>query len=153
MLDHEELEQARASLRFRGVKGTTGTQDSFMKLFDGDESKVDELDRRVCEKMGFERRFIVTGQTYSRKLDSRALCAQSALTQRAHKMSNDVRLLCHLREIEEPFEKKQIGSSAMPYKRNPMRSERIGSLSRLSHLDVGKRGLHRGDSVAREDAR
>ncbi len=130
VLDHEELEQALGALRFRGVKGTTGTQDSFMKLFDGDEAKVDELDRRVTEKMGFDRRFIVTGQTYTRKMDSRVLSALAAIGQTAHKFSNDLRLLCHLREIEEPFEKKQIGSSAMAYKRNPMRSERIGSLSR-----------------------
>ncbi|MCB9833950.1 MAG: adenylosuccinate lyase [Planctomycetes bacterium] len=130
VLDHEELEQALGSLRFRGVKGTTGTQDSFMKLFDGDEAKVEDLDRRVTEKMGFARRFMVTGQTYSRKMDSRVLSALAAVAQSTHKFSNDLRLLCHLREIEEPFESKQIGSSAMAYKRNPMRSERIGSLSR-----------------------
>jgi adenylosuccinate lyase len=131
VLDHEELEGVLAGLRFRGVKGTTGTQDSFMKLFDGDESKVMALDERVAEKMGFERRFLVTGQTYSRKMDSRVLALLSSIAQSAHKFSNDLRLLCHLREIEEPFGKKQIGSSAMPYKRNPMRSERIGSLARF----------------------
>ncbi|MFT7618192.1 MAG: adenylosuccinate lyase [Planctomycetota bacterium] len=131
VLDHTELEQARDAIRFRGVKGTTGTQDSFMKLFDGDEDKVEELDRRVTEKMGFDRRFIVTGQTYTRKMDSRCITALSAVAQSLHKFSNDIRLLCHLREIEEPFEKKQIGSSAMAYKRNPMRCERIGSLSRF----------------------
>lgn len=131
VLDHEELLQARAALRFRGAKGTTGSQDSFLKLFDGDSEKVKELDRRVAEKCGFEERFLVTGQTYTRKLDSRVLNALASICQSAHKMSNDIRLLCHLREIEEPFESKQIGSSAMAYKRNPMRSERIGSLARF----------------------
>ncbi|MEE9392270.1 MAG: adenylosuccinate lyase [Planctomycetota bacterium] len=131
VLDHEELEDALKALRFRGVKGTTGTQDSFLKLFDGDTEKVEALDRRVAEKMGFPRRFAVTGQTYSRKMDSRVLGVLSAIAQSAAKFGNDLRLLCHLREIEEPFESKQIGSSAMPYKRNPMRSERIGSLSRF----------------------
>ncbi|MEZ6194962.1 MAG: adenylosuccinate lyase [Planctomycetota bacterium] len=130
VLDHQELEEAREAIRFRGVKGTTGTQDSFMKLFDGDEEKVRELDRRVTEKMGFTRRFLVTGQTYTRKMDSRVLGALSSIAQSAHKFGNDLRLLCHLREIEEPFGAKQIGSSAMPYKRNPMRSERICSLAR-----------------------
>ena len=130
-LDHEELGQVRETLRFRGVKGTTGSQDSFMKLFDGDGAKVEELDRRVTEKMGFSSRFRVTGQTYTRKLDSRVLHALSSIAQSAHKFSNDLRLLCHLRELEEPFESHQIGSSAMAYKRNPMRSERIGSLSRF----------------------
>ncbi len=131
VLDHCELEQAREAIRFRGVKGTTGTQDSFMKLFDGDETKVEELDRLVTKKMDFDRRFIVTGQTYTRKMDSRVVSSLSAVAQSLHKFSNDIRLLCHLREIEEPFEKKQIGSSAMAYKRNPMRCERIGSLSRF----------------------
>ena len=131
VLDHVELEQARAAIRFRGVKGTTGTQDSFMKLFDGDEAKVEELDNRVTQKMGFEKKFIVTGQTYTRKMDSRVVSALSAAAQSLAKFGNDIRLLCHLREIEEPFEKKQIGSSAMAYKRNPMRSERIGSLARF----------------------
>ncbi len=131
VLDHTEIEQARDAIRFRGVKGTTGTQDSFMKLFEGDAEKVEALDRRVTEKMGFERRFIVTGQTYTRKMDSRVTSALSAIAQSLHKFSNDIRLLCHLREIEEPFEAKQIGSSAMAYKRNPMRCERIGSLSRF----------------------
>ncbi|MCA9319537.1 MAG: adenylosuccinate lyase [Planctomycetes bacterium] len=131
VLDHQELLEAKEALRFRGVKGTTGTQDSFLKLFDGDEAKVEELDRRVGRKMGFERSFLVCGQTYTRKLDTRVLTALSAVAQSASKMANDIRLLCHLREIEEPFESKQIGSSAMPYKRNPMRSERIGSLARF----------------------
>ena len=131
VLDHVELEQARDAIRFRGVKGTTGTQDSFMKLFGGDEEKVEALDRLVTEKMGFEKRFIVTGQTYTRKMDSRVVTALAAVGQSLAKFGNDIRLLCHLREIEEPFEKKQIGSSAMAYKRNPMRCERIGSLSRF----------------------
>lgn len=130
-MDHAELDHVLANLRFRGVKGTTGTQDSFMKLFDGDEDRVEELDRLVTEKMGFEKRFTITGQTYPRKVDSHVVNCLASMAQSAHKFSNDMRLLCHLREIEEPFEKNQIGSSAMAYKRNPMRSERIGSLSRF----------------------
>ena len=131
MMDHAELDHVLASLRFRGVKGTTGTQDSFMKLFEGDEDRVEELDRLVTEKMGFDKRFTITGQTYPRKVDSHVVNCLASMAQSAHKFSNDMRLLCHLREIEEPFEKNQIGSSAMAYKRNPMRSERIGSLSRF----------------------
>lgn len=130
-LDMAEIESAKSGLRFRGAKGATGTQDSFMKLFDDDGAKVDELDRRVSEAMGFRNRYLVTGQTYTRKVDSRVLYVLAEIAQSAHKFSNDMRLLCHLREVEEPFEDAQIGSSAMPYKRNPMRSERVASLSRF----------------------
>lgn len=130
LLDLDELDQRLAGLRFRGVKGTTGTQASFMELFGGDEEKVRRLDQLVSEKMGFTRRFPVTGQTYTRKVDSQVTATLSGIAQSAHKFSNDMRLLQHLKEIEEPFEAHQIGSSAMPYKRNPMRSERIASLSR-----------------------
>lgn len=118
-------------LRFRGVKGTTGTQASFLELFEGDHDKVRELDRIVTEKMGFERTFGVTGQTYPRKLDYRVLAVLSSVCQSAHKFATDLRLLANKRELEEPFGKKQIGSSAMPWKRNPMRSERICALSRF----------------------
>ena len=130
MLDLGELGTRSAGLRFRGVKGTTGTQASFLDLFDGDEGKVRQLDRMVTERMGFDRAFLVTGQTYSRKVDSGIAAALSGIAQSAHKFSNDLRLLQGLKEIEEPFGKRQIGSSAMAYKRNPMRSERIGSLAR-----------------------
>lgn len=131
VMDHRSLMDLIDGLRFRGVKGTTGTQDSFMKLFEGNEERVENLDVLVAEKMGFEKRFIITGQTYPRKVDSQVVNCLASIAQSAHKFSNDLRLLCHLREIEEPFEKNQIGSSAMAYKRNPMRSERIGSLSRF----------------------
>ncbi|MGI6205739.1 MAG: adenylosuccinate lyase [Anaerovoracaceae bacterium] len=117
-------------LMMLGVKGTTGTQASFMDLFDGDTDKVKALDKMVCEKMGFERAIPVSGQTYTRKIDYKVLSVLAGIAESAHKMTNDIRLLQHLKEIEEPFEKKQIGSSAMAYKRNPMRSERIASLSR-----------------------
>lgn len=130
MFDLEEIEQVTASLKLLGCKGTTGTQASFYKLFDGDHAKCVELDKKICEKMGFEASYYVSGQTYSRKVDSRVLNALASIAQSAHKFSNDIRLLQHLKEIEEPFEKTQIGSSAMAYKRNPMRSERIASLSR-----------------------
>jgi adenylosuccinate lyase len=113
-----------------GVKGTTGTQASFLDLFDGDHGKVKELDKKVVQKMGFEKSVPVSGQTYTRKIDFKVLAVLSGIAQSAHKMTNDIRLLQHLKEVEEPFEKKQIGSSAMAYKRNPMRSERIASLSR-----------------------
>jgi adenylosuccinate lyase len=129
MFDLEEIEQVTASLKLLGCKGTTGTQASFYKLFDGDHAKCVELDKKICEKMGFEASYYVSGQTYSRKVDSRVLNALASIAQSAHKFSNDIRLLQHLKEIEEPFEKTQIGSSAMAYKRNPMRSERIASLS------------------------
>lgn len=131
MLDYEELEFRLNNLKFRGFKGTTGTQASYMELFNNDEEKVKDLDIKVSAKMGFDKVFMVTGQTYDRKVDSQALQLMSQIAQSAHKFSNDIRLLQHLKEIEEPFEKNQIGSSAMAYKRNPMRSERIGSLARF----------------------
>lgn len=131
MLDLEELEFRENSLRFRGVKGTTGTQASFQELFNGDFEKVKLLDEKVAEKMGFKKRFLVTGQTYDRKVDSEISNLLANIAQSAHKFTNDLRLLQHLKEIEEPFEKNQIGSSAMAYKRNPMRSERISSLAKF----------------------
>jgi len=131
ILDLEELEFRLDTLRFRGVKGTTGTQASYMELFDGDFSKVKQLDQMVAEKMGFNRRFLVTGQTYDRKIDSEVSNLLGNIAQSAHKFTNDLRLLQNLKEIEEPFGKKQIGSSAMAYKRNPMRSERIASLAKF----------------------
>ncbi|MCZ6795555.1 MAG: adenylosuccinate lyase [Planctomycetota bacterium] len=130
LLDFEELDLRLKGLRFRGVKGTTGTQASFLRLFDDDSRKVEELDRRVTRKMGFERRFHLTGQTYSRKQDEAVLHALSGVAQSAHKFTNDLRILQGLAEILEPFGKKQVGSSAMPYKRNPMRLERISSLAK-----------------------
>ena len=131
MLDLEELEFREKTLRFRGVKGTTGTQASFKELFNDDFSKVKELDEKITEKMGFDKRFLVAGQTYDRKVDSETMNLLANIAQSAHKFTNDLRLLQHLKEIEEPFEKKQIGSSAMAYKRNPMRSERISSLAKF----------------------
>lgn len=131
LLDLEELEFRIETLRFRGVKGTTGTQASYMELFDGDFSKVKKLDQMVAEKMGFDKRFLVTGQTYDRKVDSEMLNLLANIAQSAHKFTNDLRLLQNLKELEEPFGKKQIGSSAMAYKRNPMRSERISSLAKF----------------------
>lgn len=131
LLDLEELEFRENTLRFRGVKGTTGTQASFQELFNGDFEKVKELDKRITEKMGFDKRFLVTGQTYDRKVDSEVMNLLANIAQSAHKFTNDLRLLQHLKEIEEPFEKSQIGSSAMAYKRNPMRSERISSLAKF----------------------
>ncbi|NLD98507.1 MAG: adenylosuccinate lyase, partial [Fibrobacter sp.] len=129
-LDFEAIEQFISSIPFRGVKGTTGTQASYLSLFDGDHEKVKQLDVMVTEKMGFSKVQPVTGQTYSRKIDYQAAALLSGLAQSLHKIANDIRLLQHLKEIEEPFEKEQIGSSAMAYKRNPMRSERITALSR-----------------------
>lgn len=128
--DLADLDHAEASILFRGVKGTTGTQASFLALFEGDHDKVRELDRRVTRKLGFERAFGVTGQTYPRKLDFRVCQVLSSIAQSAHKFAVDLRLLANRRELEEPFEKSQIGSSAMPWKRNPMRCERICSLAR-----------------------
>src|SRR5699024_10942441 len=119
-----------SSLKLLGNRGATGTQESFMKLFDGDGEKVDELERRIARKVGMEKCFAVSGQTYPRKLDSRVLGALSGIAQSAYKFAQDLRLLQSFREVEEPFEKGQIGSSAMAYKRNPMRSERICALSR-----------------------
>lgn len=129
VMDFEEIEHIIDKIRFRGVKGTTGTQASFMNLFDNDEEKVKKLDEIVSSKFNFKS-YIVTGQTYSRKLDSMILNRLAEVAQSAYKFSNDMRLLQNLKEMEEPFEKNQIGSSAMAYKRNPMRSERLGSLAR-----------------------
>ena len=130
-LDFEELEFRIENMRFRGVKGTTGTQASFEELFNGDYDKVKELDIMVSKKLGFDKRFVVTGQTYDRKIDAETLNLLSNIAQTAHKLTNDIRLLQNLKEIEEPFEKSQIGSSAMAYKRNPMRSERVSSLAKF----------------------
>ncbi len=132
VLDLEELEHRLASLRFRGVKGTTGTQATFLQLFDGNHEKVDQLDKLVTEKLGFQTRYAVTGQTYSRKVDAHVLATLSSIGQSAHKAGSDIRLLQHRKEVEEPFGKKQIGSSAMAYKRNPMRSERMCALARFA---------------------
>ena len=129
-LDYENLMNAISHIKLRGVKGTTGTQASFLELFNGDEEKVKELEKRVVSKLGYEHVYGVTGQTYPRKLDYNILCVLSQIAQSAYKFSNDIRLLQSMKEIEEPFEKNQIGSSAMAYKRNPMRSERIGALAR-----------------------
>lgn len=130
-LDYHNLVNLQNSFRLRGVKGTTGTQASFMELFEGDEEKVKELERRVVKKLGYEKVYGVTGQTYPRKFDYNVLCVLSQIAQSAYKFSNDIRILQNMKEIEEPFEKSQIGSSAMAYKRNPMRSERMGSLARF----------------------
>ncbi len=130
MLDYESVENLYAHFRLRGVKGTTGTQASFLELFDGDAGRVKELERRVVKKLGWDKVYGVTGQTYPRKFDYNVLCVLSQIAQSAYKFSNDIRILQNMKEIEEPFEKSQIGSSAMAYKRNPMRSERMGSLAR-----------------------
>jgi len=135
--DLEDLDHAEAGVRFRGVKGTTGTQASFLELFDGDHDKVRELDSRVTQSMGFERTFGVTGQTYPRQLDFRVCQVLSSIAQSAHKFATDLRLLANRRELEEPFGKQQIGSSAMPWKRNPMRSERICALARFVMETLG----------------
>ncbi|HPP54764.1 MAG TPA: adenylosuccinate lyase, partial [Thermoguttaceae bacterium] len=129
--DLAEVEQRLSSLKALGVKGTTGTQASFLALFDGDHQKVRQLEQRVCQKMGFTEAYAVTGQTYPRKVDFQVLSALSGIAQSAHKMATDIRLLAHRKEIEEPFEREQVGSSAMAYKRNPMRCERICSLARF----------------------
>ncbi len=137
LLDLAEFDRLIEELPARGLKGTTGTQASFLTLFDGDAAKVKELDARFCARLGFTRRFAVTGQTYPRKLDFRILAVLSGLAQSCAKTGNDLRLLAHEQEVEEPFEDKQIGSSAMAYKRNPMRAERLVSLARyLMHLPV-----------------
>jgi len=136
VMDIENIDHLLSTFKLRGVKGTTGTQASFMELFDGDEEKVKALDTMVAKKMGFEQCYPVSGQTYSRKVDTRVLNVLAGIAASAHKMSNDIRLLQHLKEIEEPFEKSQIGSSAMAYKRNPMRSERIAALSRYVMIDA-----------------
>ena len=129
-MDYDNLVNLENCFKLRGVKGTTGTQASFMELFNGDEDKIKLLEKRVVEKLGFEKVYGVTGQTYPRKFDYNALCVLSQIAQSAYKFSNDIRILQNMKEIEEPFEKSQIGSSAMAYKRNPMRSERMGSLAR-----------------------
>ena len=134
--DLDEVEYRNSTLKLLGCKGTTGTQASFLELFEGDHSLCKELDRRIAREMGFEATVPVSGQTYSRKVDAAVLATLSGIAQSACKFATDVRLLCHLKEIEEPFEKKQIGSSAMPYKRNPMRCERICSLARYVIADA-----------------
>lgn len=130
-MDYNNLINLQKSFKLRGVKGTTGTQASFMELFNGDEGKVKELERKVVGKLGFDKVYGVTGQTYPRKFDYNVLCVLSQIAQSAYKFSNDIRILQNMKEVEEPFEKSQIGSSAMAYKRNPMRSERMGSLARF----------------------
>ena len=130
LMDLEDLEYVLSTMKLLGSKGTTGTQASFLELFDGDQETIDKIDPMIAEKMGFRSCYPVSGQTYSRKVDTRVLNILAGIAASAHKMSNDIRLLQHLKEVEEPFEKSQIGSSAMAYKRNPMRSERIASLSR-----------------------
>jgi adenylosuccinate lyase len=129
-MDLRALERVRGDLRFRGVKGTTGTQASFLALFDGDHDKVEDLDQKVSEAFGFKQRYRVTGQTYTRKVDHEVMVALGSFGATAHRIATDIRLLANLKELEEPFGKHQIGSSAMAYKRNPMRSERVCSLAR-----------------------
>ena len=136
LMDLEEVEHRISSLKLLGSKGTTGTQASFLELFEGDHGKVKELERRIAEEMGFDAVVPVSGQTYSRKMDYNVLSTLAGVAQSASKFATDLRLLCHLKEVEEPFEKNQIGSSAMPYKRNPMRCERICALSRYLMVDV-----------------
>ena len=136
LMDLEDLEYVQSTLKLLGSKGTTGTQASFLELFDGDQETIDKIDPMIAEKMGFKSCYPVSGQTYSRKVDTRVLNILAGIAASAHKMSNDIRLLQHLKEMEEPFEKNQIGSSAMAYKRNPMRSERIASLSRYVMVDA-----------------
>ncbi len=136
LMDLEDLEYVKGSLKLLGSKGTTGTQASFQELFDGDQETIDKIDPMIAEKMGFDSCYPVSGQTYSRKVDTRVANVLAGIAASAHKMSNDIRLLQHLKEVEEPFEKTQIGSSAMAYKRNPMRSERIASLSRYVMVDA-----------------
>ena len=136
MLDLEELDFVLGSMKLLGSKGTTGTQASFLELFDGNQETIDKIDPMIAAKMGFEECYPVSGQTYSRKVDTRVANVLAGIAASAHKFSNDIRLLQHLKEVEEPFEKSQIGSSAMAYKRNPMRSERIASLSRYVMIDA-----------------
>lgn len=136
LMDLQDLEYVSGTLKLLGSKGTTGTQASFLELFDGDQETIDKIDPMIAEKMGFSSCYPVSGQTYSRKVDTRVLNVLAGIAASAHKMSNDIRLLQHLKEVEEPFEKNQIGSSAMAYKRNPMRSERIASLSRYVMIDA-----------------
>ena len=136
LMDLEDLEYVLSTMKLLGSKGTTGTQASFLELFEGDQETIDKIDPMIAEKMGFRSCYPVSGQTYSRKVDTRVLNILAGIAASAHKMSNDIRLLQHLKEVEEPFEKSQIGSSAMAYKRNPMRSERIASLSRYVMIDA-----------------
>ena len=136
IMDLEDLEYVMGSLKLLGSKGTTGTQASFLELFNGDQETIDKIDPTIAAKMGFKECYAVSGQTYSRKVDTRVVNILAGIAASAHKMSNDIRLLQHLKEVEEPFEKNQIGSSAMAYKRNPMRSERIASLSRYVMVDA-----------------
>ena len=136
LLDLEDLEYVLGTMKLLGSKGTTGTQASFLELFDGDQETIDKIDPMIADKMGFKECYPVSGQTYSRKVDTRVANILAGIAASAHKMSNDIRLLQHLKEVEEPFEKSQIGSSAMAYKRNPMRSERIASLSRYVMVDA-----------------
>ena len=136
LMDLEDLEYVLSTMKLLGSKGTTGTQASFLELFDGDQETIDKIDPMIAEKMGFRSCYPVSGQTYSRKVDTRVLNILAGIAASAHKMSNDIRLLQHLKEVEEPFEKSQIGSSAMAYKRTPMRSERIASLSRYVMIDA-----------------
>ena len=136
LLDLEDLEYVLGTMKLLGSKGTTGTQASFLELFDGDQETIAKIDPMIAEKMGFKECYPVSGQTYSRKVDTRVANILAGIAASAHKMSNDIRLLQHLKEVEEPFEKSQIGSSAMAYKRNPMRSERIASLSRYVMVDA-----------------
>lgn len=136
LMDLEQLDFTLDHLKLLGCKGTTGTQASFLSLFDGDHEKVKALDKKIAEKMGFDKVYPVSGQTYSRKVDYYVLSVLSGIAQSAAKFSNDIRLLSHLKEVDEPFEDKQIGSSAMAYKRNPMRSERIASLARFVFVDA-----------------
>ena len=135
-MDLADLDYVLGSLKLLGSKGTTGTQASFLELFEGDREKIDKIDPMIAQKMGFEACYPVSGQTYSRKVDTRVMNVLAGIAASAHKFSNDIRLLQHLKEVEEPFEKTQIGSSAMAYKRNPMRSERIASLSRYVMVDA-----------------
>ncbi|SHE51132.1 adenylosuccinate lyase [Lactonifactor longoviformis] len=135
-LDLEDVDYVLSNMKLLGSKGTTGTQASFLELFDGDQEKIEKIDPMIAEKMGFKECYPVSGQTYSRKIDTRVLNVLAGIAASAHKFSNDIRLLQHLKEVEEPFEKSQIGSSAMAYKRNPMRSERIASLSRFVMVDA-----------------
>lgn len=136
LMDLEDLDYVLSTMKLLGSKGTTGTQASFLELFDGDQETIDKIDPMIAKKMGFQACYPVSGQTYSRKVDTRVLNILAGIAASAHKFSNDIRLLQHLKEVEEPFEKSQIGSSAMAYKRNPMRSERIASLSRFVMVDA-----------------
>ena len=136
LMDLEDLDYVLSTMKLLGSKGTTGTQASFLELFDGDQETIDKIDPMIAKKMGFEKCYPVSGQTYSRKVDTRVLNILAGIAASAHKFSNDIRLLQHLKEVEEPFEKSQIGSSAMAYKRKPMRSERIASLSRFVMIDA-----------------